>query len=266
VAREQERGIDRYYRQVREIRDELGISHDEARQRWGEFYAPGGTPIRPVRKLKPVEKAKLIVRAATTANGSCPLCRDVVQSDGADPIHTCSSCQTKYHRECIEELGEQCATLGCVARRVVRRARVAFAMPQAPTTPVAVRDTRADHTPLPQPEVWFTVRQDGTEPMSFATEADAHRMAAQIIGNGRTVRITRDDQPHLTISTSSTDEQMEEVALQEIEQAPKRRGILMRLAAILEFFYDALGPALIPIAVIVVFVIVKLLTLIASAA
>jgi len=113
-----ETGRQRYYRQVREIRDEFEISHDEARTRWSEFYAPGGVPIKPVRRIQ------LAVRASLTNQRTCPFCRDsIYPPEEGGPDYVCTACQAHYHLDCFEdELGGRCATLGCSTRRVIGRA------------------------------------------------------------------------------------------------------------------------------------------------
>lgn len=113
-------GRERYYRQIREIRDELGVSHDEARRRWSDYYAPGGIPRRPVRQLT------LSIKASTTDTRVCPFCRDSIfhPDDDGGPDYTCQTCGAHYHLDCFEEeLNGQCATLGCTTRRVVARVR-----------------------------------------------------------------------------------------------------------------------------------------------
>ena len=114
-----ETGRQRYYRQIREIRDELGVSHDEARRRWSDYYAPGGVPIKPVKRLQ------LALRASTTNQRTCPFCRDAIyHPDEGGPDYVCSSCQAHYHLDCFEEeLQGRCATIGCAARRLTRRVR-----------------------------------------------------------------------------------------------------------------------------------------------
>jgi len=117
--RQRETGHERHNRQVRELREELGVSHDEARQRWGQYYAPGGASIRSVRHLQ------LAIRASTTNQRTCPFCRDAIYPpEEGGPDYVCTNCQTHYHLDCFEEeLGGCCATLGCATRRVIGQAR-----------------------------------------------------------------------------------------------------------------------------------------------
>ena len=111
-----EDGRRRYQRQIREMREELGIGYREAQRRWGQYFASGGSQIRPLRRLE------LAIRSILTDSRLCPFCRDEINSVVAndDPIYTCPNCRTQYHEECFEELGTQCPTLGCVTRPVVR--------------------------------------------------------------------------------------------------------------------------------------------------
>lgn len=176
-----ERGIDRYYRQVREIRDELEVSHEAARELWSDYYAPGGMPIKPVKKLPP-PKPKPTVRIVATNKGSCPFCRDDVTADGS---YACSSCQTRYHLDCFQqELGGRCTTLGCKQRAT----------------------TTARFPTAPQPAPTFYVHQTGREPIPVRNEQDAYRMAAHIIEPGRAVHVTQTptpppvEEPHATLT------------------------------------------------------------------
>lgn len=57
------------------------------------------------------------VAGATAASTYCPFCRDDL---GVEDLHTCARCNTRFHNECWGELGENCMTLGCAARRAVR--------------------------------------------------------------------------------------------------------------------------------------------------
>jgi len=131
----QETGRERYYRQISEIRETLGISHDQARQRWRDFYAPGGEAIKPVKKLT------LAIRASTANKRTCPFCRDsIFHPDEGGPDYVCTSCQAHYHLDCFEEeLGGSCATLGCATRRVISRARTRIRT-RGRRTPVVTRD------------------------------------------------------------------------------------------------------------------------------
>jgi hypothetical protein len=115
----QETGRERYYRQVREIRDELGVSHNEARERWSDYYAPGGDRIKPIKSIQ------LSIRASLSNQRTCPFCRDsIYHPDEGGPDYVCTNCQAHYHLDCFEdELGGRCATLGCSTRRVISRAR-----------------------------------------------------------------------------------------------------------------------------------------------
>ena len=98
-----ETGRERYYRQIREIRDELEVSHDEARVRWSEFYAPGGSRIKAVKK-----QIQLAIRASTAGQKTCPFCRDsIYHPDEGGPDYVCANCQAHYHLDCFEdELGD----------------------------------------------------------------------------------------------------------------------------------------------------------------
>lgn len=238
---ERERGIDRYYRQVREIRDELGVSHDEARRRWGEFYAPGGTPIKPVKKAKrgAAARAKLVVRASVSSAKNCPYCRDEITA-GSDADYTCTACKTHYHLDCFQqELDGSCVTLGCTARRVVRRARVAFTMPT---------------TPAPGPT--YVVRQEGRDPVIFMREEDAYRFASQIIEPGRDVHVTTgsDEQP---TTAQSDEERMEEEALHALEDL--RRRPRSNVSVFFDFLEDMFGPLVVPSLIVGLAVIVVLI-------
>lgn len=114
-----ETGRERYYRQIRELQEELEITHDEARRRWSDYYHRGGQPKRAAKKIA------LAVRASLTTSRVCPFCRDDVAPDpetGVVETYTCPTCQTHYHLDCFDaELGGKCATLGCATRRVIGR-------------------------------------------------------------------------------------------------------------------------------------------------
>jgi len=135
---QQETGRERYYRQVREIREELGISHNDARERWSDYYAPGGEPVKPLKALT------LSIRASTANQRTCPFCRDAIyHPDEGGPDFICTACNAHYHLDCFEEeLGGRCATLGCSTRRVISRARTRIrargreVRPLTPETPV----------------------------------------------------------------------------------------------------------------------------------
>jgi hypothetical protein len=224
VARE--RGIDRYYRQVREIRDELDVSHEEARELWSDYYAPGGAPIKPVKKAPP-PKLKPTVRVVATNSGTCPFCRDDVPTDGA---HACASCQTRYHLDCFQqELGGQCTTLGCMARRNVRRIHVPFVMPTTATTAPT-----------------FTVRQEGRDPVQFEHEHDAYRFAAQIIEPGRDVHVGP------TVATPPAEEPGRATAEVDQPAPPRDRSFSA-------FMHHTFGPHGVPILIAVVALLATLL-------
>lgn len=122
----------RYWRQVREIRNEEDVSHAEARRRWRDHYQSGGRRARPARRIE------LTIRASISDTGHCPFCRDSVLSvEEGGPDFTCPACQAHYHRDCFEdELGGRCATLGCSTRRVISRARGREIRAITPETPV----------------------------------------------------------------------------------------------------------------------------------
>lgn len=165
--RGRETGRERYYRQVREIRETLGISHDQARQRWRDYYAPGGDPIKPVKRLQ------LAIRASTSNQRTCPFCRDAIyHPDEGGPDYICENCQAHYHLDCFEdELQGRCATLGCSTRRVINRAR-------------RVRiQTRGHRTPDVTPATPITrAREDGAtvqevDPEDYRRQQEAARAA-----------------------------------------------------------------------------------------
>lgn len=97
-----ETGRRRYWRQVREIEEELDVPPSRARQMWQQYFGKGGVVRRPVRRLE------VAVRAATD-HAHCPFCRDDV---GIDDVE-CSRCHVRVHAECLEELDGRCPTLGC---------------------------------------------------------------------------------------------------------------------------------------------------------
>lgn len=104
-----ERGRERYWRQVREIRDAFGVPTDEARDLWREYYDYGGDPVKPLRQLQ------LNIEPVVVSEGAslCPLCRDVLDVDLGDITFACPGCSTTYHAECWDEFGSRCSTLGC---------------------------------------------------------------------------------------------------------------------------------------------------------
>lgn len=112
-------GRQRYWNQIREIQDELGISHQEARARWSDYYHHGGRPKRAVKCVA------LSVKASIAAPAVCPFCRDsIFHPDEGGPDFVCPNCRAHYHLDCFEEeLGSRCATLGCSTRRVMDQAR-----------------------------------------------------------------------------------------------------------------------------------------------
>jgi len=114
-----ETGRQRYYRQIEEIRDTLGITHDMARQRWRDYYSKGGKAKKKVKKLV------LAVRASASTQRTCPFCRDgIFPPEEGGPDFVCDSCQAHYHLDCFEEeLGGRCATLGCAARHAISSIR-----------------------------------------------------------------------------------------------------------------------------------------------
>lgn len=105
----------RYWREVREIADEEGISVEEARGRWSDLYVRVGVKREGIRRRA---QNIAIALTATAASTYCPFCRDDL---GEDDLHACSRCNTRFHNECWGELGENCTTLGCAARRTVVR-------------------------------------------------------------------------------------------------------------------------------------------------
>lgn len=105
----------RYWREVREIADEEGISVEEARGRWSDIYVRVGVRREGVKKR--IQNIAIAL-TATAASTYCPFCRDDL---GVEDLHTCTRCNTRFHNECWGELGENCTTLGCAARRHVIR-------------------------------------------------------------------------------------------------------------------------------------------------
>lgn len=107
----EETGRQRYWRQVREIEEELDVPPGRARRLWRQYFGSGGAVRRPIRRLE------IAVRAAAD-HAHCPFCRDDV---GIDDVE-CSRCHVRVHTDCLEELDGRCPTLGCHRRR--SRARV----------------------------------------------------------------------------------------------------------------------------------------------
>ena len=168
----EESGRERYYRQIREIRKTLEISHDEARRRWSDYYAPGGDPIKPVKKIS------LAIRASTTGVKVCPFCRDAIfHPDEGGPDHTCDACGAHYHLDCFEqELGGRCATLGCAARRAISRvsarARQARGTTQQGVTPPSRARGLRGHRRDPQQELL----QEAQEAQEAAERSEQERV------------------------------------------------------------------------------------------
>jgi hypothetical protein len=105
MLRNKETGRQRYWRQVREIADEEDISPSEAREKWRNYYKPGG-----------IRRIVLALNAVTHHVSSvCPYCRDNLLEE--EIIYSCPGCKTRYHQECIDEFGQKCATLGCRGAR-----------------------------------------------------------------------------------------------------------------------------------------------------
>ncbi len=122
LSRQREDGRERYHRQLRDLIENLGISHQQARASWGNYFRPGGIPIKPIRRIQ------LTLHASTTSTGLCPFCRDDFEE--GEPNHICT-CRVQYHLDCFEEeLGGRCVTLGCSARRAVSRVRIRARPPQ----------------------------------------------------------------------------------------------------------------------------------------
>jgi ribosomal protein L37AE/L43A len=104
---------ERYWRQVRDLADEHEVPVSEARTLWRRFYKKGG-----------IRRMMLALSARVTSSPTvCPFCRDELPLfPEHEPVWTCSSCSTKLHQECFDELG-RCTTLGCRTRAVRPTAR-----------------------------------------------------------------------------------------------------------------------------------------------
>lgn len=99
-----ETGRERYWRQIREIAKEEGISQGAARNRWSEIYYPGG------RRRIVITAPREALPPELLAN--CPWCAEIVEFNEA----SCPRCATMMHLACIEEFGRNCTTLGCGGR------------------------------------------------------------------------------------------------------------------------------------------------------
>ncbi|MGE0709073.1 MAG: RING finger protein [Planctomycetota bacterium] len=60
---------------------------------------------------------------------SCPLCRDALEE--GEEVEACPGCETRYHFECLRDLGG-CATLGCPEQGHARRRGVRVEVGPAP--------------------------------------------------------------------------------------------------------------------------------------
>lgn len=144
-----ETGRDRYWRQVRALADREDLPIPEARQRWREERAK-----KKAKSLKARAKRIVVALTATAASMLCPFCRDGFSDD---PVHSCRSCSTRFHRECWGELQESCTTLGCVARKAIRR----VIQPAAQTVPVMVPAAPPAASPTTHPTTTPAPEADG---------------------------------------------------------------------------------------------------------
>lgn len=103
-------GRARYWDQVRGIAQERGVSIPRARELWRSIHRPAARVIRSIASsisIRPSETTLL-----------CPYCRDELSDDST----ACAFCETRYHTECLSELG-RCAIIGCRGQSQSMRAR-----------------------------------------------------------------------------------------------------------------------------------------------